>query len=163
MRNMDVKIGGNEFDRLRRWYKQGKLSKSRGIVRHRFPQTSSPRMIANLIRRGVLQNARFSAAVLVRGVNRGTKEDRHLLIRTDALFPTLYQIRQQGRYTTPVAYATAHVAALFIKFFPRESAGVFAPEMLPLEIRRAVIAGIRAHRVKITHKTTLIKQDDEEL
>src|SRR6202048_371584 len=33
MQNMDVKIGGNEFDRLRRWYKQGKLSKSRGIVR----------------------------------------------------------------------------------------------------------------------------------
>src|SRR5262249_12402945 len=33
MRNMDVKIGGNEFDRLRRWYKQGKLSKSRGLVR----------------------------------------------------------------------------------------------------------------------------------
>jgi Saccharopine dehydrogenase NADP binding domain len=162
MRNMDVKIGGNEFDRLRRWYKQGKLSKSRGIVRHRFPQTSSPRMIANLIRQGVLQNARFSAAVLVSGVKRGVKEDRHLLIRTDAVFPTLYQIRQQGRYTTPVAYATAHVAALFIKYFPRESAGVFAPEMLPLETRRAIIAGIRAHRVKITHKTTVIKQDDEE-
>ncbi len=33
MQSMDVKIGGNEFDRLRRWYKQGKLSKSRGIVR----------------------------------------------------------------------------------------------------------------------------------
>jgi hypothetical protein len=163
MRNMDVKIGGNEFDRLRRWYKQGKLSKSRGIVRHRFPQTSSPRMIANLIRQGVLQNARFSAAVLVRGVKRGAKEDRHLLIRTDAVFPTLYQIRQQGRYTTPVAYATAHVAALFIKNFPRESAGVFAPENLSLEIRRAIIAGIRAHSVKITHKTTVIKQDDEEL
>ena len=162
MRNMDVKIGGNEFDRLRRWYKQGKLSKSRGIVRHRFPQTSSPRMIAHLIRRGVLQNARFSAAVLVRGVKRGAKEDRHLLIRTDAMFPTLYQIRQQGRYTTPVAYATAHVAALFIKYFPRESAGAFAPEMLPLEIRRAIISGIRAHSVKITHKTTVIKQDDEE-
>ena len=163
MRDMDVKIGGNEFDRLRRWYKQGKLSKSRGIVRHRFPQTSSPRMIANLIRQGVLQNARFSAAVLVSGVKRGAKEDRHLLIRTDAVFPTLYQIRQQGRYTTPVAYATAHVAALFIKYFPRESAGVFAPEMLPLEIRRAIIDGIRAHSVKITHKTTVIKQDDEEL
>jgi Saccharopine dehydrogenase NADP binding domain len=50
MRDMDVKIGGNEFDRLRRWYKQGKLSKSRGIVRDRFPQTSSPRAIAKLIR-----------------------------------------------------------------------------------------------------------------
>ena len=71
MRNMDVKIGGNEFDRLRRWYKQGKLSKSRGIVRQRFPQTSSPRAIAKLIRQGVLQNARFAAAVLVRGIKRG--------------------------------------------------------------------------------------------
>jgi hypothetical protein len=162
MRNMDVKIGGNEFDRLRRWYKQGKLSKSRGIVRHRFPQTSSPRMIANLIRQGVLQNARFSAAVLVSGVQRGAKEDQHLLIRTDAVFPTLYQIRQQGRYTTPVAYATAHVAALFIKHFPRASAGVFAPEMLPMETRRAIIAGIRAHSVKITHKTTVLKPDAEE-
>jgi hypothetical protein len=162
MRNMDVKIGGNEFDRLRRWYKQGKLSKSRGIVRQRFPQTSSPRAIATLIRQGVLQNARFSAAMLVRGVKRGAKEDQHLLIRTDAMFPTLYQIRQQGRYTTPVAYATAHVAALFIKYFHRDEAGVFAPEMLPLETRRAIIAGIRAHGVKITHKTTVIKHDGED-
>jgi hypothetical protein len=161
MRNMDVKIGGNEFDRLRRWYKQGKLSKSRGIVRQRFPQTSSPRAIASLIRQGVLQNARFSAAVLVRGVKRGAKEDQHLLIRTDAIFPTLYQIRQQGRYTTPVAYATAHVAALFIKYFPRETAGVFAPEMLPREMRRAIIAGIRNHSVKVTHKTTSVKPGGE--
>jgi Saccharopine dehydrogenase NADP binding domain len=161
MRNMDVKIGGNEFDRLRRWYKQGKLSKSRGIVRQRFPQTSSPRAIASLIRRGILQNARFSAAVLVTGVKRGRKEDEHLVIRTDAIFPTLYQIRQQGRYTTPVAYATAHVAALFIKYFPRESAGVFAPEMLPLEMRRAIIAGIRTRSVRITHKTTVIKPNGE--
>src|SRR6266852_1278114 len=116
MRNMDVKIGGNEFDRLRRWYKQGKLSKSRGIVRRRFPDTLSPRKIASLIRRGILQNARFAAVVLVRGIKRGKKEDQRLLIRTDCLFPTLYQIRQQGLYTTPVAYATAHIAALFIKF-----------------------------------------------
>ena len=162
MRNMDVKIGGNEFDRLRRWYKQGKLTKSRGIVRHRFPHTSSPRMIARLIRQGVLQNARFSAAVLVRGVKHGAKEDQHLLIRTDAVFPTLYQIRQQGRYSTPVAYATAHAAALFIRYFRREEAGVFAPEMLPAETRRAVVAGIRSHGVKITQKTTVIKHDGED-
>jgi Saccharopine dehydrogenase NADP binding domain len=162
MKNMDVKIGGNEFDRLRRWYKQGKLSKSRGIVRHRFPETSSPRKIAKLIRQGVLQNARFAAALLVSGVKRGRKEDQHLLIRTDCLFPTLYQIRQQGRLTTPVAYATAHVAALFIKYFPRDLAGVFAPEMLPVETRRAIVAGIRAHGVKITHKTTIRKRDGED-
>ncbi len=131
MRDLDVKIGGNEIDRLRRWHKQGKLSKSRGMARQRFPQTSSPRLIAKLIRQGILQNARFAAAVLVRGVKRGKKEDQRLLIRSDCTFPTLYQIRQQGRFTTPVAYATAHVAALFIKFFPRDLAGVFAPEMLP--------------------------------
>jgi saccharopine dehydrogenase-like NADP-dependent oxidoreductase len=164
MRNMDVKIGGNEFDRLRRWYKQGKLSKSRGIPKQKFPQTSSPRMIAKLIRQGILQNARFAAAVLVRGVKRGAKEDQHLLVRSDCTFPTLYQIRQQGRFTTPVAYATAHVAALFIKFFTRELTGVFAPEMLPLETRRAILAGIRNHNIRITHKTTVLRHnsDDEE-
>jgi saccharopine dehydrogenase (NAD+, L-lysine-forming) len=162
MRDMDVKIGGNEFDRLRRWYKQGKLSKSRGIVRQRFPQTSSPRAIAKLIRQGVLQNARFAAAVLVRGVKRGkgNHDDEQLLIRTDCNFPTLYQIRQQDLYTTPVAYATAHVAALFIKNFPRDLKGVFAPEALPEETRRAIIAGIRNNKVKITQKVTKLKSDD---
>jgi hypothetical protein len=157
MHDLDVKIGGNEIDRLRRWHKQGKLSKSRGMARHHFPQTSSPRMIAKLIRQGVLQNARFAAAALVRGVKRGSREDQHLLIRSDCTFPTLYQIRQQGRLTTPVAYATAHVAALFIKFFPRDIHGVFAPEMLPRETRRAILAGIRAHSVRITHKTIVLK------
>jgi saccharopine dehydrogenase-like NADP-dependent oxidoreductase len=164
MRELDVKIGGNEIDRLRRWHKQGKLSRSRGMTKQRFPQTSSPRMIAKLIRQGILQNARFAAAVLVKGVKRGKKEDQHLLIRSDCTFPTLYQIRRQGRFTTPVAYATAHVAALFIKFFPRELAGVFAPEMLPAETRRAILAGIRDHSIRITRKTTIVKQnsDDEE-
>ncbi len=162
MRDMDVKIGGNEFDRLRRWYKQGKLSKSRGIVRQRFPQTSSPRAIAKLIRQGILQNARFAAAVLVRGIKhgKGKNEDERLLVRTDCHFPTLYQIRQQGLYTTPVAYATAHVAALFIKNFPRDLKGVFSPETLPADRRRAIIAGIRNHRVKITQKVTKLKSDD---
>lgn len=164
MRELDVKIGGNEIDRLRRWHKQGKLSRSRGMAKHHFPQTSSPRAIANLIRQGILQNARFAAAVLVRGTKRGKKEDQRLLIRSDCTFPTLYQIRQQGRYTTPVAYATAHIAALFIKFFPRELAGVFAPEMLPTGTRRAILAGLRNNSIVIRHKTTSVKQtaDDGE-
>src|SRR5690348_6802990 len=164
MRDLDVKIGGNEIDRLRRWYRLGKLTKSRGLVRHRFPQTSSPRMIAKLIRQGILQNARFAAAVLVKGVKNGKRVDEYLLIRGDCMFPTLYQIRQQGRFTTPVAYATAHVAALFIKFFPRELAGVFAPEMLPPETRRAILAGIRKNSIKITHKQAHLKihSDDVE-
>jgi saccharopine dehydrogenase (NAD+, L-lysine forming) len=162
MQNMDVKIGGNEFDRLRRWYKQGKLSKSRGIVRQRFPQTFSPRKIASLIRRGVLQNARFAAVVLVRGIKRGRKDDQHLMIRTECLFPTLYQIRQQGLYTTPVAYATAHVAALFLRFFPHDLAGVFPPEALPVDTRRAIVAGIRKHSVRISHKTIVQRNSEED-
>ena len=162
MRDLDVKIGGNEIDRLRRWHKQGKLSKSRGMAKQRFPQTFSPRRIAKLIRQGILQNARFAAALLVKGIKRGKKEDQLLLVRSDCTFPTLYQIRQQGRFTTPVAYATAHVAALFIKFFPREPAGVFAPEMLPREIRRAIIGKLRSNNLRITHKTSILKRDGEE-
>ena len=164
MQELDVKIGGNEIDRLRRWHRLGKLSKSRGLLRRHFPQTSSPRMIAKLIRQGILQNARFAAAVLVTGVKRGKKADLRLLIRSDCLFPTLFQIRRQGKLTTPVAYATAHIAALFIKFFPRDLSGVFAPEMLPAETRRAILAGIRNNSIRITRKTTVLKNtsDDEE-
>ena len=165
MRELDVKIGGNEFDRLRRWHKLGKLIKSRGFPRQRFPETFSPRKIAALIRRGVLQNARFAVSVIVTGVKQGPKEDQRLSIRTDAMFPTLYQIRQQGRVTTPVAYATAHIAAMFIKFFPREELGVFPPEALPVDLRRAILAGVKKHGAKITHKVTPLKphEDEEEL
>ena len=162
MRELDVKIGGNEIDRLRRWHRLGKLSRSRGMLRRHFPQTASPRMIAKLIRQGILQNARFAATVVVRGIKKGKKDDQHLLVRSDCAFPTLYQIRQQGRFATPVAYATAHVAALFIKYFPRELAGVFAPEMLPAETRRAILAGIRNNSIRITHKTTILKHTSED-
>lgn len=164
MRDLDVKIGGNEIDRLRRWHKQGKLSKSRGLTKSRFPDTSSPRKIANLIRQGILQNARFAAAMLVNGIKRNVKEDVRLSIRSDVLFPSLYTIRKQGRFTTPVAYATAHVAAQFVKFFPREESGVFAPETLSEEIRRGILAGVRSQGLKIAHKITILKQlaDDED-
>jgi len=132
------------------------------MLRRHFPQTYSPRMIARLIRQGILQNARFAAAVLVQGVKRGKTEDQRLLIRSDCTFPTLYQIRQQGRFTTPVAFATAHVAALFIKFFPRDLAGVFAPETLPAETRRAILAGVRNSSIRITNKTTVLKHQGDE-
>ena len=162
MRDLDAKIGGNEIDRLRRWHKQGKLSKSRGMTKSRFPETSSPRAIAKLIRQGVLQNARFAAAVLVRGVQRGSKEDVHVLMRSDVLFPSLYTIRRQGRFTTPVAFATAHVAAQFVKNFPRDESGVFAPESLPVEIRREILAGVRSQGLKVLHKVTILKSSDDE-
>ncbi len=162
MRDLDAKIGGNEIDRLRRWHKQGKLSRSRGMTRQRFPETSSPRAIAKLIRQGLLQNARFAAAVLVRSIQHGAKEDVHVLMRSDVLFPSLYTIRRQGRFTTPVAFATAHVAAQFVKNFPRDESGVFAPETLPREIRREILAGVRSQGLKILHKVTILKSSEEE-
>src|ERR1700688_2730290 len=154
MRELDVKIGGNEFDRLRRWHKQGKVSTAPGPPPHRFPETSSPRKIAALIRQGVLQNARFAASVIVIGVKHSPKEDQLLSIRSDVMFPTLYQIRRQGKFNTPVAYATAHVASLFIKFFPRDIEGVFPPESLPVAARCANLAGVKKHGIKLTHKMT---------
>jgi saccharopine dehydrogenase (NAD+, L-lysine-forming) len=158
LKDMDVKFGGNEIDRLRRWYRQGKLRRSRHPVASRFPRTPSPRQVAHLIHRGVLQNARFAAAVIVRG-RRGEK---HLEIRWDAYFPTLYQIRQRGLAVTPISYATAHMAALFVQNFPRNEYGVFSPDALPAETRRAILARAR-QRFGITARTARLKEDQQEL
>jgi hypothetical protein len=158
LKEMDVKIGGNEIDRLRRWYRQGKLSRSRGLVASRFPKTPSPRQVARLIRKGVLQNARFAAAVVVRGV----KKDRPIEVRCDAIFPSLYQIRQRGLAVSPVSYATAQMASLFIKHFPRESAGVFPPDSLPLENRQAILKDARSRGIRVTMKVTRKKPSDDD-
>ncbi len=158
MDDMDVKIGGNEMDRLRRWYRQGKLSKSRGISHKRFPKTLTPRRVARLIRRGILQNARFAAAVLVTGV----KKDEPMLIRWDCQFPTLYQIRQWGLAVSPVAYATASLAALFVRHFPKDEEGVLPPEALPAETRQAILAGVRTRGFRITQKITRLKKHEDE-
>jgi hypothetical protein len=158
LREMDVKIGGNEIDRLRRWYKQGKLTKSRGLVAKRFPSTPTPRKVAKLIRAGELQNARFAAAVIVRGM----KADNAIEVRYDCQFPTLYQIRTWGLAVTPVAYATAHMAALFIREFPREDPGVFPPEALPPDVRKDILAATKSRGFKITQKITESAPPDEE-
>lgn len=159
VRDVDAKIGGNDIERLRRWYRQGRLKRSQGLVRKRFPVTPTPRAVARLIRRGRLENARFAAAILVRG----TKKEKPLLLRWDATFPTLYQIRRRGLMATPIAFATAHMAAIFIHYFPKASAGVLTPAGLPRETRRAILAAARSHDFRIALKITrLKKQDDEE-
>jgi hypothetical protein len=158
LKEMDVKIGGNEIDRLRRWYRQGKLTRSRGLVASRFPKTPTPRQVARLIRKGVLQNARFAAAVVVRGV----KKDHPIEVRCDAIFPSLYQIRQRGLALSPVSYATAQMAALFIRHFPRESAGVFPPGAIPLENRQAILKDLRSRGIKLTMKVTRKKASDDD-
>lgn len=158
VRDVDAKIGGNDFERLRRWYRQGRLHRSQGLVQKRFPKTPTPRQVAVLIRRGVLENARFAAAVLVRGM----KGDQPLLVRWDASFPTLYQIRRRGLLATPISFATAHLAAIFVKHFPRSSAGVIGPAALPAETRRAILAEARARGFRISLKITRLKKLEEE-
>lgn len=158
VRDVDAKIGGNDFERLRRWYRQGRLNRSQGMVSKRFPKTPTPRAVAKLIRRGVLENARFAAAVLVRG----EKDDQPLLVRWDASFPTLYQLRRRGLTATPISYATAHLAALFVKHFPRDSAGVMGPSELAVEARRAILADARSQELRTSLKITKLKRQDDE-
>ena len=156
--SMDEKIGGNDFERLRRWQRQGRLNRSQGIVRKRFPVTPTPKGVAKLIRKGILENARFAAAVLVKG----KKDDEPLLLRWDVSFPTLYQIRMLGLISTPISYATAHLAAIFVKHFPREMAGVFGPSSLPVETRRAILSEARSRDFRIAMKVTRLKKSEDE-
>jgi Saccharopine dehydrogenase NADP binding domain len=158
LRDVDAKIGGNDFERLYRWYRQGRLNRSQGLVRKRFPKTPTPRQVAKLIRQGILENARFAAAVLVRG----SKKDEPLLVRWDASFPTLYQIRQRGLISTPISYATAHLAALFVKYFPRDTAGVMGPCELPGETRRAILNDARSRDFRISLRISRLKKPDDE-
>jgi hypothetical protein len=162
LKEADAKIGGNDVEQLRRWQRRGRLNRSRGIVSKRFPKTPTPRQVAALIRRGILENARFAAAVLVRGAKHGPKDDLPLLVRWDAAVPSLYQLRRSGMTTTPISYATAHVAALFIKHFPRDQAGVFSPEELPVETRRAIVSEARGRGIRTTLKMTPLKRTEHD-
>jgi hypothetical protein len=90
------------------------------------------------------------------------KDEQPLLVRWDASFPSLFQIRQRGLIATPISYATAHVAALFVKHFPREEAGVLEPEMLAADTRRAIVAELRSRDFRIKLKITKLKKVEEE-
>lgn len=148
LRSMDAKIGGLDIDRLRRWHRQGKLRKSRGLVSSRFPQTPTPGTVDRLIQERILHNAHFAAAVVVEGV----KDGRRMTIRWDATMPSLYLLRRQGELRSPIAWATARMTALFVKHFPRHLAGVHAPEALPGEIRRAILRDARARGFRIVRR-----------
>ena len=158
LRELDVKIGGSDFERLRRWYRQGKLRKSQGPAASRFPQTPTPRQVAKLVAHGVLYRARFAAAV----VAQGQKNGRHAVMRWDASFPTLRDMRRREVHASPISWATAHLAALFVKHFPRGAPGVHPPEALPATTRQAILAGARSYGIRIGVKLTLGKPVDDE-
>lgn len=145
LQSMDAKIGGPDMDRLRRWYRQGKLRRSRGVVPSRFPRTPTPGTVEKLIHTGILHNARFAAAVVVEG----TKDGRATTVRWDVTVPSLYQLRRQGQLRSPIAWATAEMTALFIKHFPSDPLGVVPPEGLAAPIRRAILRDARLRGIRI--------------
>jgi len=153
VRSMDAKIGGSDVDRLRRWFRQGKLRKSRGLVSSRFPRTPTPGTVDRLIQGGILHNAHFAAAVVVEGV----KDGRRMTIRWDATMPSLYLLYRRGELRSPIAWATARMASLFVKHFPRDLSGVHAPEALPQEVRRAILRDVRARGFRIVKRVTARK------
>ena len=84
------------------------------------------------------------------------------MIRWDAGFPTLHQMRGRELHASPIAWATAHLAALFVKHFPRGLPGVHPPEALPARTRQAILAGARAYGIRIGMRLALLKPVDDE-
>lgn len=156
MQSMNAKFGGSDIDRLRRWYRQGKLHKSRGPHPDRFMRTPTPRTVHRLLRRGILHNAHFAASVVAEGV----RHERLTTIRWDAMVPSLFQLRRQGLLSSPVAWATAQMAALFVKHFPRESHGVHAPEGLSADIRRAILRDAARRGITLSKRIFVHRPQD---
>lgn len=150
LRTMDAKIGGADIDQLRRWYRQGTLRKSRGLVPSQFPRTPTPGTVHRLLHQGILHNARFAAAVVVEGMT----HDQSRIVRWDATVPSLYLLRRRGQLCSPIAWATAEMAALFVKHFPRKLCGVHPPEALPAEIRRAILRDARSRGIQLVKRVT---------
>ena len=153
LKNVDAKIGGADVDQLRRWYRQGILTRSRGLSSVRFPATASPHTMIRMVQGGILHNARFAVAVLVYGY----KRVRPCLIRWDARFPSLFALRRRKLAYSPIAWSTAHLVTMFVKHMPRGLVGVQVPEALPAHTRRAILhdtssSGIRIRRTVTTWK-----------
>ncbi|MCP9452119.1 MAG: hypothetical protein NNA23_05490 [Nitrospira sp.] len=78
-----------------------------------------------------------------------------MTIRWDATMPSLSRLYRQGELRPPIAWATARMASLFVKHFPRDLTGVHAPEALPQEIRRAILRDARARGFRLVKHVTV--------
>jgi hypothetical protein len=152
-KSVDAKIGGTDIDRLRRWHRQGKLTRSRGFSSIRFPATATPRTMIKLVRKGILHNARFALAVLVYG----QKQSQPCLIRWDALSPSLFQLRRRTLAYSPIAWSTAHLVAMFIKHMPHDLVGVHVPEALPAATRRKILHAARSIGIRMKRTVTCLR------
>lgn len=153
MTDLDVKAGGNDIDRLRRWYRQGKLWPSGGKSDRRFPPTVNPAEVAGLMRQRTLHDACFAVAVSVIG-KAGSIWCEH---RRSCVFSSLRQLRHRRLLTTPIAYAAAECAAAFIRHWPKRVAGVLPPEALPRTVRQRIVADLRRKGFEFDAQTRRLK------
>lgn len=153
LKHMDAKIGGMDIDRLRRWYRRGTLQQSRGLSSVRFPATPTPVTMTTLVQQGILHNERFALAVLLEG----DKHGRRCLIRWDALFPSLFELRRRRIPSSPIAWGTAHLTAMFVKCMPHELTGVYVPEALPVRARRDILRAARTSGIRLTRRVRYLK------
>lgn len=156
-KSVDAKIGGTDMDRLRRWHRQGKLTRSRGLSSVQFPATATPRAMIKLVRKGILHNARFAVAALVYGSRRSYP----CRIRWDAQFPSLFELRRRKLGYSPIAWGTAHLVALFVRNMPRTYVGVHAPETLPVITRRKILHAVRSIGIRVKRTVTCFTSSDE--
>lgn len=155
MRNLDVKIGGNEIDRLKKWYQNGSLRPSarRGV--RRFPDTASPAELDKMLRKGTLRNARFGLCVIATG-GKGRRQGQ---VRCCCMVPSLLQLRRAGWAATPIAFAAAQAAAAFVRHFPAGLTGVYPPEALPASVRRSVLKSMQKVGCRFQTKTEFTRED----
>ncbi len=111
--------------------------------------------MTTLVQQGILHNERFALAVLVYG----DKQGRSCLIRWDALFPSMFELRRRRIPSSPIAWGTAHLTALFVKYMPHERSGVYVPEMLPDSARRDIVQAARRSGIRITHRVRSISSE----
>lgn len=113
--------------------------------------------MTTLVQQGILHNERFALAVLVYGDKRG----RSCLIRWDALFPSMFELRRRRIPSSPIAWGTAHLTAMFVKCMPHELTGVYVPEALPNSARRDILQAVRRSSIRITRRVRYLKSVKE--
>jgi len=157
MTDLDVKAGGNDIERLRRWHRQGKLWPSDGRSEKRFPPTVIPAEMAGRMRRRTLRDACFAVAVSVTG-RVGARWSEH---RRACVFSSLLQLRRKRLLTTPIAYAAAECAAAFIRHWPRGVAGVLPPEALSPIVRQRILTDLRRKEFRFDATTWRVQAEGQ--
>ncbi|MDH4344695.1 MAG: hypothetical protein OEV71_16515, partial [Nitrospira sp.] len=51
--------------------------------------------------------------------------------------------------SSPIAWGTAHLTALFVRYMPHELSGVYVPEALPATARRDILQAARRSGIRI--------------